>query len=253
MDREEKTLRNLYERIQYNPDLFKVFIGEDKYIMGFTSADTARDSDTYFFMYKTLYDTITDLDRKIKKSFNLALRWEYSSDIDRFNMVAPPSPEEEEAIYYTENAIFRTSALWDLLAQLYNIKYKDNSNPEKVYYNILFHNETQGKNPNTFAQKVYAYISEKEDPERIYEEDEFWVGNHAYINEYRNKMTHRNSPNVVTMSNYAFELRMPMRYVLKRAIEDYVRASEFIATLLDLILAESCDATPEFENVIKSQ
>ena len=32
MDREEKTLRNLYERIQYNPDLFKVFIGEDKYI-----------------------------------------------------------------------------------------------------------------------------------------------------------------------------------------------------------------------------
>lgn len=237
MHDEEKLLRKLYESIQYDPDLFKVYIGEDKYVMGYMSPDSDYNPDKSFFMYKTLYDTIVDLDRKIKKSFGLALRWEYSSDIERFSMVSPPSAEEEEAIYYTENAVFRTSALWDLLAQLYNVKYKDNKNPDKVYYHTLFHNNTQGKRPNPLAQKIYAYITEVEDEERVYEKDEFWTGNHEYVSAYRNKMTHRNSPNVATISNYAFELRMPMRYVLKRVIEDYVKASEFIKLMLEEIIS----------------
>lgn len=229
---EEKKLRDLIAGVQYDPNLFKVYIGEGKYVMGYMSANP---EDNSFFIYKTLYDTITDLDRKIKKSFDLALRWEYSSDIDNFNMVGPPSLEEE-AIYYTENAVFRTSSLWDLLAQLYNIKYKNNLNPEKVHYHTLFHNDTQGKRPNPLAQKFYAYITEVEDEGHIYEADEFWIGNHEYVSAYRNKMTHRNSPNIATLSNYDMELRMPMRYVLKRVIEDYVKASEFI----NLLLAEIC-------------
>ena len=83
-------------------------------------------------------------------------------------MIGPPSPEEEEAIYYTENAVFRTSSLWDLLAQLYNVEYKDNQNPEKVYYRTLFHNDTQGKRPNPLAQKIHSYITEVEDEEHVY-------------------------------------------------------------------------------------
>ena len=238
MHEEEKQLRDLYEGVQYDPNLFKVYVGEDKYIMGYMSPTPDDNPDKSFFMYKTLYDTIVDLDGKIKKSFDLALRWEYSSDIDHFNMVSPPSAEEEEAIYYTENAVFRTSALWDLLAQLYNVKYKNNHNPDKVYYHTLFHNDTQGKHPNPLAKKIYAYITEVEEEDRVYETGEFWKGNHEYVSEYRNKMTHRNSPNVPTMSNYAFELRMPMRYVLKRVIEDYVKASEFIKQILDEIISD---------------
>ena len=94
---EEKQLRDLYEGVQYDPNLFKVYVGEDKYIMGYMSATPDDNLDKAFFMYKTLYDTIVDLDGKIKKSFDLALRWEYSSDIDHFNMVSPPGAEEEEA------------------------------------------------------------------------------------------------------------------------------------------------------------
>lgn len=228
---EEKMLRKLIDSIQYDVDLFKIYIDPERYIMGYMSTNSP---DNDFFMYKTIYDSILDLDKKIKKSFDLALKWEYSYK-GEFNMVAPPSPEEEEAIYYTENAIFRSSILWDLLAQLYNIKYKGNKNPEKVYYQTLFHNDTQGKNPNAFAQQVYLYISEEDVEEQ---RGESWIGNHAYITEYRNKMTHRNSPNVATFSNYDLELRMPMRYVLKRAIEDYCKASQFIKLLSNSILTD---------------
>lgn len=237
MHEEEKQLRDLCEAIQYDPNLFKVYVGEDKYIIGYMSPDSDYNPDKSFFMYKTLYDTIVDLDRKIKKSFDLALHLEYSSDIDHFSMVGPPSAKEEEAIYYTENAVFRASVLWDLLAQLYNVKYKNNRNPDKVYYSRLFHNDAQGKHPNPLAQMIYAYITEVEDKDRVYEKDEFWTGNHEYVKAYRDKMTHRNSPNVATISNYAVELRMPMRYVLKRVIEDYAKASEFIKLMLEEIIS----------------
>ena len=80
-----------------------------------------------------------------------------------------------------------------------------------------------------------------ENANKLYSENEFWLGNHGYVTEYRNKMTHRNSPNVPTISNYAFELRMPMRYVLKRVIEDYTKVSEFIKLLLDEIIDDYRD------------
>ena len=60
---EEEKLRKLIDSIQYEPNLFKVYFGEGKYIMGYMSATP---EDNSFFIYKTLYDTITDLDRKIK-------------------------------------------------------------------------------------------------------------------------------------------------------------------------------------------
>ena len=93
------------------------------------------------------------------------------------------------------------------MAQLYNVKYKNNQNPDKVYYHTLFHNDTQGKHPNPLAQKIYKYITEVEEENPIYKKGEFWKGNHEYVSEYRNKMTHRNSPNITTMSNYDLELR----------------------------------------------
>lgn len=235
MHKEEYTLRKLIEEVYFDPDLFKIFVAEDKYLFGYMSSHSEGSA---FFEYKTIYDTIVDLHLKIKKSFDLALEWEYKTDIDQFNMVAPPTKEEDEAIYYTENAVFRLSALWDMLAQLYNIKFKKGKSPEKVYYAQLFHDDTQGKKPNAFAQKVYAYLKEQDNPHYDYKENEFWKGNHAYIVEYRDKMTHRNSPNVATLSNFAVELRMPMRYVLKRAIEDYVQATRFIIELLPEIVKD---------------
>ncbi len=230
MHEEEKFLRNLVSKITYDPDLFKIYISKSEYIFGCVYNNGEDDG---FFIYKTLYDTIVDLDQKIKKSLDLALRWEYRSNKDKFSMVSPPTAREREAIYYTENAVFRTSALWDLLAQLYNVRFNDNKNPEKVHYSNLFHNGAQGKQPNLIAKSIYEYISEVEPENPKYEKSDSWLGNHKYVVDYRNKMTHRNSPNVASMSGYAIELRMPMCYVLKRVIEDYVKASEFIKIMLE--------------------
>lgn len=234
--KEEKKLRELINKVTYNPDLFKIFIGENKYIMGCLEPHQEANK---FFLYKTLYDTLVSLDKNIKKSFDRALKYEYNNtDIDKFSPVKKPTPGEEEAIYYTENAVFRLSALWDLLAQFYNVKFNNNKDPEKVNYYTLFHNDAQGKRPNQFAKKIYKYISKEENEESQCEGDGLWKGNHEYVRNYRNKMTHRNSPNVATISNYAFEMRMPMRYVLKRVIEDYVRVSEFISEMLNIVTAE---------------
>lgn len=138
------------------------------------------------------------------------------------------------AIYYTENAIFRISVLWDLLAQLFNLKEGLGKPFEKVYATQLFHDTQQGKHPHPFAVKVYSYMQQQDNSDV-----EPWEGNYTYVKEFRDKMTHRSSPNISSFSNFAQELRMPMMYVLKRVIEDYKQASEFISEIIKEILSEN--------------
>lgn len=235
MHTEEKYLRELYEKIKYDPDLFNIYF-HDHHVIVTAKTSNASNPINQFFMYKTLYDTIIDIDKKTKKSFSHALKWEYKSDTTKFSMISSPTKEENEAIYYTENAMFRTSILWDLLAQLYNVRYNGNNNPEKVHYGRLFDCESHRNNPNPIATKIHEYLTEKDDTDGAY--NEFWSGNHKYVKKYRNKLSHRNSPNVFTISNYDIQCRMPMRYVLKRLIEDYVRVSEFINSMLEEIMIE---------------
>lgn len=134
-------LKELFEGVQCDSDLFKLYVSEDKYIMGYMSADRYYNPDKSFLVYKTLYDTIVDLDRK-SKSHLILLYVGCSFNIDKFNMVVLPSAGEE-AIYYTENVVFRTSSRSNLLAQLYSVRHKRNNNPDKVYYSQLFHNDAR--------------------------------------------------------------------------------------------------------------
>ena len=69
MHAEEQHLRDLYNDVHYDPNLFMLYISEDKYIFGYMSEASDQNPGRSFFMYKTLYDTIVDLDVKIKKSF----------------------------------------------------------------------------------------------------------------------------------------------------------------------------------------
>lgn len=62
-----------------------------------------------------------------------------------------------------------------------------------------------------------------------------WGGNHAYVTEFRNKMTHRNAPSISAINQYAQEMRPPTMYVLIRVIEDYVQVSRYIEELLSQI------------------
>ncbi len=72
-----------------------------------------------------------------------------------WNPISSPSDNEAESIYYTENAVFRTAILWDMLAQLYNIKAEKGRPIEKVYAKQLFHDAQQGKRADPFAQKIW--------------------------------------------------------------------------------------------------
>ena len=67
MTKEEKSLHTLVDSVQYDVNLFKVYIGENKYIMGYVSATP---EDNNFFVYKTIYDTIIDLDEKVVRPCN---------------------------------------------------------------------------------------------------------------------------------------------------------------------------------------
>lgn len=88
-----------------------------------------------------------------------------------------------------------------------------------------------------------SYIS-TEDSQKNYEEiivtrqNGYFIGNHDYVANYRNQMTHHNSPNISTISTYDFQMSMPTVYVLPRTIQDYVQASSFIKEMLGTIVSE---------------
>ena len=88
--------------------------------------------------YKTLYDTLRDLDYKIKISFCKAIELAYSDAFNEFSLFEESTTEQQNTYYYIENALFRTSILWDLLAQFYRLYYDIEIDKTKVYYSQIF-------------------------------------------------------------------------------------------------------------------
>lgn len=224
-------LYNLVNSVSYDLDAFTVWYGDDKIVFGTLSPD--NDDTQKFFNCATIYHTILDVDQKIKISLQEAIKWADDEDFDHWNPINPPSNNESMSIYFTENAVFRTSVLWDMLAQLYNIKAQIGKPIEKVYAAQIFHDAQQGRRADPFAKKVYCYMTQ---PDNV--DIEPWGGNYSYVKDFRDKMTHRNSPNISTMSDFATELRMPMVFVLKRVVEDYSQVSAFIGELISEILED---------------
>lgn len=68
MDSSLHALKKQVEDISYNEDVFHTPFGEDKYIFGYISPENETELD--IFAIKTIYDSIIDLDNKIKFSFN---------------------------------------------------------------------------------------------------------------------------------------------------------------------------------------
>ena len=91
------------------------------------------------------------------------------------------------------------------------------------------------------AKEVYAYLKEEDDLEA---DTNPWPGNHAFLNDFRNQMTHRVSPNVSSISSLGGNLRPPTLYVLHRAIEDYYKVSSFLCRLINQFLDERKDWLP---------
>lgn len=219
--------------VKYNSERFKIRMGSDRYLFGVISG---KDSDAPFsklHQYKTIHDTLIDIDSKIKISFDKALKYAYLETVqNEFNVLEKSSYEEMMAYYYIENALFRTSSLWDLLAQLYRLYYKIEVEAHKVYYNKIFN--PLSPNSDAFkdkAKEIKEYIGEEDNTQLQGE----WEGNHTYVNACRNKMIHRNSPNVAVLSDYDINLKQYPSFMLKRIIEDYNVVSKYISEILDTI------------------
>lgn len=228
---ESSYFSNIINSIQYDSNAFTIWYSGDKVMLGALVKNTPEVQT--FFNYATIYNTIIDTDAKIKLSLQEAINAADNPSFDDWKPLESPSADEYRAIYFTENAIFRTAVLWDLLAQIFNIKAGIGKPFDKVYATQIFHDAQQGKRGNPFAKKVYTYMTQKDNSDV-----EPWEGNYAYVKDFRDKMTHRASPNISSFSEFSSELRMPAIYILKRVIEDYKQVSDFIQEFLKDILIE---------------
>ncbi|MDO4302016.1 MAG: hypothetical protein Q4D26_11590 [Clostridia bacterium] len=232
IDKETEYLLSIVNSVQYNKYRFKLMCGNDRYVFGIVSGSNFNEPAPFskLMQYKTFYDTLRDLDYKIKISFFKAIEYAYSDElIDNFSIFRENTTIEMDTYYFIENAMFRTSSLWDILAQLYRLYYNLDIEPTKVYYNKLFNPDNNVNDQfKEKAREIYNYIKQEDDTNCEGE----WKGNHTFVNGCRNKMTHRNSPNVGVMSDFDINLKVAPTYMLKRLIEDYGRVSMYISEIL---------------------
>ncbi|MFC6808929.1 Cthe_2314 family HEPN domain-containing protein [Lactococcus lactis subsp. hordniae] len=124
---EKEDLKKEILKVHYEENMFKISFGDGKNIMGVRTTDEAYDSVlAKMSQYKTLYNTLRDIDSKIKYSFEEGIENTYSPTMNKYFSLfsqEPRSREEFLAYYFSENALFRLSTLWDILAQFYNIFY----------------------------------------------------------------------------------------------------------------------------------
>lgn len=238
--------QNKISSVVYNQQRFKIMFGEDKFLFGSVSAKDNNSPFGKLMQYKTIHDTLMDLDWKIKLSFDNAIKFSYSDAVrNNFSLIRTDTEEEKLAYYYIENALFRTSSLWDMLAQLYRLFYDIDIPKEKVYYKQIFNPINKHSDSfKTNATEIYRYIEQDDDTDCEGE----WKGNHSFANDLRNKMTHRNSPNVAVMSDFDMNLKHHPIFQLKRVIEDYTVVSKYITEILDQIENDIINSSEDEEN-----
>ncbi|CAD2071038.1 hypothetical protein GCM10007358_14020 [Phocicoccus schoeneichii] len=219
-------LKNKVDEISFHEYFVRIEFGDGRYIFGAIQKDKSKID---LFAINSIYETIVDLNNKIIYSFEKAVECNPSESLNGYDPFRKPIGNELTALYYIENMVFRTSVLWDLLAQMCNVFWQKEKDPHNIFVESFFHDCSQGKNAQQLAKDIYNYFSEED---KVKGDLENWYGNFDYVKEYRNKMTHRNSPNITAISNFDTYLRPPPIFVLKRATEDYLKAISFIKSIL---------------------
>ena len=90
-----------------------------------------------------------------------------------------------------------------------HVNYKSFFDPSKTLHN----------NFESDADEIHQYIS-----------GDNW---HKLINELRNQMTHKFSPNIPAMSNYTMNLPYPLHIEIEAILEDYIMARKFLMKMFD--------------------
>lgn len=229
-------VNSILDSISYEENVFSIYRG--KQVLIGTIVDTIPEAQD-FFNYATIYNSIIDINNKIRYSIKTSIQFADELDTNRWDPLEPPSKEELTATYYVENAIFRIEILWDLLAQLSNIKYRINKPVDKIYSEKFFKDLKKHTEASEFATRVCAYMH----LETVNDSDE--QGDYAFVREYRHKMTHRFSPNITSISNYALEVRLPVVVLIKKITNEYKQVSLFIKDILADILKDYKDPNPK--------
>lgn len=246
--KEKEYLKSLLGEIKYE-SFKKIYVSENKYIYGVISPQNQKTILTKWFEVKTLTNSVVSLDRQIKYSLLLGMECAYSKELtDNFDLLRDPTEPEMEAYYYLENAIFRISSLWDVLAQMYNVFYEVGFPARKVHYNNFFRLKVDGglsRNKKKVIKNNLLKIEDKLLPIKEYlnEKDDTaidgrWKGNHAYLNSLRNQLAHRNTPSMPSLSNFSFNMKPYPAFMLKRVVEDYNSVSKFILAITNIMLEE---------------
>ena len=99
IENEIACLFSTVDSFSYSKDRFTVFGGEDKYIFGMTALPGEENPLAKLLQYKTLYDTLRDLDWKVKYSFSEAIQNAYSYEVtNSFDMIVPADEKERLAL-----------------------------------------------------------------------------------------------------------------------------------------------------------
>ena len=246
MIKEKEYLQNIYKgRLpRNNPFIMNIGDGKEVFVMALGDNTFGKNMDM-ISQYRSLYDTVLDLKRKIAFSLNEAIEKAYSEAVlDNFGFTNKVTLEEWYAYYYAENAIFRIEALWDILAQIYNLKYSLEADKKHVMHSRIFSKQDRvvnrywkGAIPDEISE-IADYIAEDDDTSV---EDGMWKGNYAYVNSLRNNMTHQISISNNSFSSYAFSFKEPPSYMLKRVTECYAKLEDFIYKACENVMDESED------------
>lgn len=156
-----------------------------------------------------------------------------------WGMLESSSDEEDFAYYFIENAVYRSISLWDMLAQFYRVHYKVKIEKTKVYYNGLFNQKgkTEDEKLKSDAlnlERIKGYINQADNTDT----DGEWKGNHTFVKGMRDKLVHRNEPNVTTFSDFDINIKHHPTYMLKRICEDYATVCKFLDEVVSLIESE---------------
>lgn len=230
-------LAELIGSVICKPDAFRIKCENDRFIFSIQSIDQETND---YFAVSAIYDTICAIDSAIKYAFSEIISLDLPESLDKYNPFSIISDDERIAIYHVENIVFRVGILWDMLAQLCNIIYHTEVNPQKLHCSRYFDKYSHGNNSFAFAKEINAYLKEEEDPSADINP---WPGNHVFLANYRNQMTHRISPSISSISTM-YTLRPPTIYVLHRAVEDYYKVSSFLCQLINRYLGEHKDWLP---------
>jgi len=151
-----------------------------------------------------------------------------------------PSVETKLAFYFLENAMFRTTVLWDSFAQLCNVVFKNNFAIADINYKRYFKNtKCSTEEQKKLFEEIISYLDEDDNDEI----DGKWKGNHKYVNNLRNSFTHRNNPHNIGFLNLFYNdknnleesVTIPLGaiYENKRILEDFHQCYLFINRVVE--------------------